>query len=210
MEQPVKERLKITMRERGVKIPVLAQQTGIPKGRIYGWYRDNSNPKAEDLQVLEGWLNKETSIKSKENVPRATFQNEKANNEELNNIPLHDLISSNNKLAQASLVQAEKDKIRAQADLVREEKEKALVESNAELTRMLKATAGSGAGKSLVEASRLIEIQELLAEIATGALSFDSREEALREIGIRLKLHEGDKGSSVGIRTGAGRKSTAG
>lgn len=74
MTKPLKDRLKEVMELRRVKVPALSEQTGIPKDRIYAWYRDNTSPKAEDQIRLEKWLNGETS--TKENVFSGTSANQ--------------------------------------------------------------------------------------------------------------------------------------
>lgn len=197
MEQPVKERLKQKMDERRVKIPVLAELLGIPKGRIYGWYRDNSNPKADDLQKLEKWIAGETFTKSKEKVARGTEQIDIADS-----TPLHDLILSNSKLADAALINAEANKLR-------EEKELRLVQSNAELTAMLKQSGVNPEGTVIIDTSMLMKIRDAIAEIGLSSKKWLTQPEALREAGILLGLHVGDKEKRKGIQTGADKTRTA-
>jgi hypothetical protein len=75
MSNSIKDRIKEELKRRCIKIPALAQQAGIPKDRIYGWYRDKTSPKAEDQAILEKWLAGETSTKNEEisnNVSRST------------------------------------------------------------------------------------------------------------------------------------------
>jgi transcriptional regulator with XRE-family HTH domain len=67
MDKPLKVKLKEELKKRGLKIPALADQTGIPKDRIYAWYRDDTNPKAEDAVLLEEWIKGGTSLKNGEN-----------------------------------------------------------------------------------------------------------------------------------------------
>lgn len=55
----LKDRVKEALERRGVKIPALAKQSGIPKDRIYAWYRDNTDPKMKDVERLENWLSEE-------------------------------------------------------------------------------------------------------------------------------------------------------
>ena len=62
-----KEGLESELKRRGWKIPALAELTGIPKDRIYAWYRDDTNPKAGDQVILEAWLN-DASFKKNEEV----------------------------------------------------------------------------------------------------------------------------------------------
>ncbi len=59
MRNSIKDRLKDVMQERGIKVPALSSQTGIPKDRIYAWYRDNTEPKAEDRERLLKWMGEE-------------------------------------------------------------------------------------------------------------------------------------------------------
>lgn len=74
MQDNIKQRLKAVMQERNVKTPALSEALKIPKDRIYAWYRDNSEPKAEDKSRLEKWIedpdyrfveNSNTSIQAK-------------------------------------------------------------------------------------------------------------------------------------------------
>lgn len=60
MSKDLKTILKEKLDERGIKIPKLAKMTGIPKDRIYAWYRDNTNPKSKDEEVITKWINGET------------------------------------------------------------------------------------------------------------------------------------------------------
>lgn len=69
MEPFSKDLLKEVMKKRGIKTPVLAQQTGIPVDRIYAWYRDKTNPKKEDQDVLEKWIAGDSSNKNEERNP---------------------------------------------------------------------------------------------------------------------------------------------
>jgi hypothetical protein len=58
-DNSLKIRLKEALEQRGVKVPTLSKHTGIPKDRIYAWYRDNTDPKMNDAEKLEKWLNEE-------------------------------------------------------------------------------------------------------------------------------------------------------
>lgn len=62
MSKDLKERLKETMQRRNVKVPQLSIETGIPKDRIYAWYRDNTNPKDQDSKKIEKWITGEIFI----------------------------------------------------------------------------------------------------------------------------------------------------
>lgn len=61
----LKDRLKIALTERNIKIPKLAKMLDIPKDRIYAWYRDNTLPKGDDTIKIETWLNEEIFKKDK-------------------------------------------------------------------------------------------------------------------------------------------------
>lgn len=64
MAKDIKEELKAAMEQRGIKTPELAELLDIPKDRIYAWYRDKSNPKGEDREKIQKWINGEIFIKS--------------------------------------------------------------------------------------------------------------------------------------------------
>ena len=61
MDKDLKTILKEKQKERKVSTPKLAALTGIPKDRIYAWYRDDTNPKGADAKKLLQWINGETS-----------------------------------------------------------------------------------------------------------------------------------------------------
>lgn len=49
------------MDDRKVKIPKFSKDTGIPKDRVYKWKYEGTNPKAEDVQSINDWINGESS-----------------------------------------------------------------------------------------------------------------------------------------------------
>jgi transcriptional regulator with XRE-family HTH domain len=59
----LKDRLKEVMKSRKISFPELEKQTNIPANRMYKWYQQGTNPKKEDSDILEKWLN------DLENVP---------------------------------------------------------------------------------------------------------------------------------------------
>lgn len=67
LSKDLKIRLKEAMAKRGIKVPALSDQTGIPKDRVYAWYRDNTSPKTEDAIILENWLNEEKPSNNEDN-----------------------------------------------------------------------------------------------------------------------------------------------
>jgi transcriptional regulator with XRE-family HTH domain len=55
-DKPLKDRLKEEMKRRGVKMPQLEKETGIPKDRMYKWFQSDNVPKYEDAIILENWM----------------------------------------------------------------------------------------------------------------------------------------------------------
>lgn len=203
MEKPLKERLKGKMKERGIKIPALSTQTGIPKDRIYAWYRDDSVPKAEDQVILEKWLSGDFFNNNEENRNRGTSENQKVDEITIQASlkALTDMARCNSDLAQAALT-------RAQADLQREEKEKLLVQSNNRLTELLKPTENIHEVNPLNHPSILSALLQTLAELGIGKY-WGSKEEGLVELGNRFALPDDAVEKFENKQAGAGRKSTA-
>lgn len=196
--------LKSKIGKGGKSKTYVASELKVSEKTIENYMNGKREPKQKGLLKLGeilGFSLSDLTDSVEQNVPNS-LPTSKEKAAEGTTSTIESLAKSNAMLAEAALVRAETDKMR-------EEKEILLVSSNSQLTEMLKPTAGSDTDKSLIAPSRLIAIQELLAEIATGALTFESKEAALREIGIRMQLHVGDKVSSAGTHTGAGRKSTA-
>lgn len=84
MSIDLKAELKKVMKERKMTIPKLAKLLDIKQDRMYGWYRDDSNPKYEDREKLEAWIthgmgenynyqnsrrDKKTSFEKKKSIP---------------------------------------------------------------------------------------------------------------------------------------------
>lgn len=57
MSKELKNILLDIMKRKGIKIPKLSKEIGIPKDRIYKWYQEGTNPKPEDALTLEKWIN---------------------------------------------------------------------------------------------------------------------------------------------------------
>lgn len=55
-DKPLKDRIKDEMKRRGVKVPQLEKETGIPKDRMYKWFQTDNIPKYEDAIILEKWI----------------------------------------------------------------------------------------------------------------------------------------------------------
>ena len=51
-----------------VSVPLFADQTGIPKDRVYKWKQENTSPKAEDVKLINEWISK------MEKPPRGTLK----------------------------------------------------------------------------------------------------------------------------------------
>jgi len=75
MKKFTKAVLREEMKRRKVKVPALSELTDIPKDRIYAWYRDNTNPKKEDQEILEAWLNEVPFKKNEEKTEELPLGN---------------------------------------------------------------------------------------------------------------------------------------
>lgn len=65
MDKDLKTILKEEIDRRGLKVPAAAKELGIPKDRIYAWYRDGTQPKDADSKKINKWLNGEISNQPK-------------------------------------------------------------------------------------------------------------------------------------------------
>lgn len=87
-----------------------------------------------------------------------------------------------------------------------------IADTNAILAKKLvkdDPTDNSPSSIPIIDTSIWMDLQEVLAEIATGSGVYKSMAEARREIGIRLKLHVGGKQNPAGTQTDGGKKSIA-
>lgn len=55
--KPLKIRIKEAINSRNLSFLELERQTGIKANRMYKWYQQGTNPKKDDADVLEKWLN---------------------------------------------------------------------------------------------------------------------------------------------------------
>lgn len=55
--KPLKDRVKEELDKRKISFLELERQTGIKANRMYKWYQQDTNPKKEDADLLEKWLN---------------------------------------------------------------------------------------------------------------------------------------------------------
>ena len=55
--KPLKDRVKEELDKRKISFLELERQTGIKANRMYKWYQQDTNPKKEDADLLENWLN---------------------------------------------------------------------------------------------------------------------------------------------------------
>lgn len=72
IDKPLKEIVKERMDELEINVRELSRQTGIPAPRIYKWYDENgkpANPKHNDIQTLQEWLNDTESLEQVPNEP---------------------------------------------------------------------------------------------------------------------------------------------
>jgi predicted DNA-binding transcriptional regulator AlpA len=70
MTNDIKTALQQAMKARRVRVPQLAAETGIPKDRIYKWFSEGSNPKANDVTVLDAWIAKKQMENPFEKIPQ--------------------------------------------------------------------------------------------------------------------------------------------
>lgn len=158
MKKSLTDRIKEEMKVRGIKIPALADQTGIPKDRIYAWYRDKSTPKAEDQEVLEKWIVKEISRKNGGNV----VTTEETENKDLTMQALVNLSESNRILAESN---------------------HSLARSHEELVLMVKSTAHApDANTHADQLERFSSLLEIIAEIGSGKKLWASKSQAVEEL----------------------------
>lgn len=197
-------RLYSTLKSQNISVTRFSRESGIPKARVYKWNQEGTNPKAEDERLILQWLDGDKSKINGENANRGTSGDQQIGE---NSLPgntletINKLADSNNKLADAALV-------RAKAELVNAEKEKSLVDSNADLTKLLRSIAGSVGDKHINDPAISPALLDVLAEIASG-LRIHSKEEALQRLGIRFGMHESGKDMKEGIPSDGGTKSTA-
>jgi transcriptional regulator with XRE-family HTH domain len=115
---------------------------------------------------------------------------------------LLELIASNKALADATLV-------REKANLVREEKERKLVETNAELTGILKATGYGHVNNPLGDPANLSSLLRVLAKIGVGAKLWKTEDDGLIELGNALAVPGGEVKMMGGTGLGVGKKRTS-
>lgn len=58
---PLVDKLLSEMKHRKVKVPQFAEESGIPKDRVYKWKQEGTNPKSEDVELINNWINGESS-----------------------------------------------------------------------------------------------------------------------------------------------------
>lgn len=86
-EKDIKIRLKDTMKERKMNIAKLSKVLNINSDRMYAWYRDDTQPKADDRQKLEKWIKE--GIGENFNF-RESMNDYKLNKERKKTIPFYD------------------------------------------------------------------------------------------------------------------------
>jgi transcriptional regulator with XRE-family HTH domain len=126
----LKTRLKEEMDTRKISFLELERQTGVKANRMYKWYQQDTNPKTDDADTLEKWLNDlEKPIEHAQvKEPEATFADKSLNN----------LTESNKVLSDANKTLAEANKTLAEANLVISKNHDELIQ----LTKMIVANSG--------------------------------------------------------------------
>jgi uncharacterized coiled-coil protein SlyX len=128
--KPLKDRLKEAMEKSKTSFLELERQTGIKSNRMYKWYQQDTNPKKEDGDILEKWLNdlEKDTVANVVNEPEPTFADKSLNN----------LTESNKVLSDANKTLAEANKTLAEANLVISKNHDELIQ----LTKMIVANSG--------------------------------------------------------------------
>lgn len=149
IEMSLKEKLLNAMKIRGVKVPKLSKETGIPADRIYKWFQQGTHPKEEDSVILEKWINGES-----ENVENnAPVSDSKAfYGHDSGEASLSGLIEINRNLSAAAMIDAES--------------RKELVRQNEYLTKMLQEERTNSAGRKENELRQLEASSQILVQIA--------------------------------------------
>jgi transcriptional regulator with XRE-family HTH domain len=165
MAKSLKDRLKEEMKKRGIKVPALSEQTEIPKDRIYAWYRDDSNPKAEDQSRLEEWLKGEISTEKGEtsmNTISEPTANYNRNREDRILDAIDRLSKSHDKIIDQHAV---------------------IVDTNAKLAnRLVEINSVKPEDDPLTDPAMRAQFLGLLAELGVSAKKWRSKQEALAEL----------------------------
>lgn len=70
-EAPIISRLEQEIEKRGISVPELEAQTGIPKDRVYKWFKRRPEKiNYEDVLIIEKWISGNL-----DNIPRGTPEN---------------------------------------------------------------------------------------------------------------------------------------
>lgn len=188
----LKSRLKETMDRRGISFLELERQTGIKANRMYKWYQQDTNPKKEDSDLLEKWLNDLDKVPPEPAHETATTDKTMAAEPQksLTEHALFLMAQSNNMMAEAMLL-AEKNR-------------SAITESNKDLTKTivhLTTTTGSAQQESQQDVDAILTVvQELLLELGTGKSQWKSVDEGRAVWNRRIAAVLG-LGSSEGTQT---------
>jgi transcriptional regulator with XRE-family HTH domain len=98
-DKPLKDKVKEEMKKRKVSVLELSKETGIPSPRIYKWYQEGTNPKADDVVLLSKWLSgnleKPLMVEEGESIYKPSME-----------VALLNLSESTNKLSDSNLINA--------------------------------------------------------------------------------------------------------
>lgn len=111
-------------------------------------------------------------------------------------------------LSQSNKILAEAAKIKAETDKLREEKEKVLVQSNADLTALLKSTGNAEPSNPLANPFVQMKLLETLAELGVGTL-WETKDDGLILLGNRFAVPPGEALKKENTRVGDGKKNIA-
>jgi hypothetical protein len=123
------DKLKKHMRERNIKVPQLQMETGLPRDRVYKWFKNNPKIKHEDAEIIEKWISG-----TMEDVPMET-----KDGEPIGSIgALQSLADGNKVLYEANRTLADSNKNLSEANKKLADAHFILAEGNRELITIFK------------------------------------------------------------------------
>lgn len=165
------------LEEFSISVPEMAEETGIPKDRVYKWKQQGTTPKADDERKVIEWMKLKKMDKNPSNSSKTSTVLETDDD-------LKTLINSNATLAQALLGCREDQK-----ELIQ------MLKAEREYSRPIERVPQQ---KELMHQMQVSRILRVLAEVGTGK-RWNSVEEAYAELNIILAdpLGENLKAHSV-------------
>lgn len=174
----------------GLKFPVAAisKATGYSKGNVSLYLKKKDEPSQNFLTAFYREFGE--SIKK---VPREKQLHNKAKKDgDLSLLQILDNLSESHK----NLTAAHKEIAESNNKLADNEKE---------ILSRMPATGSAEEESRIADASILVPLVEILADISSGKIKYRSKDEAMAELGMKLSLHKPGKGSRKGTPSGAGK-----